>query len=63
MKAHKPEMIAAWAKENKVKGWEHLYRAYDPKEQAKRRHWAMKSYNRKEMERKNELRQTFKKGR
>jgi len=50
LKAHKPEMIAAWAKENKVKGWEHLYRAYDPKEQAKRRHWAMKSYNRRQHE-------------
>ena len=22
MKAHKPDMLAAWAKENKVAGWE-----------------------------------------
>ena len=38
-------MFAAWAKENKVKGWEQLYRAFDPKEQAKRRQWALKAYH------------------
>tara|TARA_Y200000002_G_scaffold373909_1_gene373799 strand:+ start:646 stop:822 length:177 start_codon:yes stop_codon:yes gene_type:complete len=33
MKAHKLDMIAAWAKENGIRGYEHL----DPKEVAKRR--------------------------
>ena len=31
MKAHKPDMLAAWAKENKVAGGEKMYQAYDPK--------------------------------
>ena len=35
MKAHKPDMLAAWAKENKVAGWEKMYQAYDPKEKEK----------------------------
>ena len=30
-------MIAAWAKENKIKNWEHYYRSYDSKEVNKRR--------------------------
>lgn len=37
MKAHKSDMLAAWAKENKVAGWEKMYQAYDPKEREKRR--------------------------
>ena len=50
MKAHKPDMLAAWAKENKVAGWEKMYQAYDPKEREKRRQQSLiyaqrKSYN------------------
>lgn len=41
MKAHKPEMLAAWAKENKVAGWEKIYQAYDPKEREKRRQMSL----------------------
>ena len=37
MKAHKPDMLAAWAKENKVAGWEKMYQAYDQKDREKRR--------------------------
>ncbi len=33
MKAHKPEMIAQWAKENGIRGYEH----YDPRERNKPR--------------------------
>lgn len=50
LKAHKPDMIAAWAKENKIKNWEHYYRSYDSKEVNKRRHSAMKSYNQRQHE-------------
>ena len=42
MKAHKPDMLAAWAKENKVSGWEKMYQAYDPKEREKRRQQGLK---------------------
>ena len=38
MKAHKPEMIAAWARENDISGFEQ----YDPKVQEKNRMRAMK---------------------
>ncbi len=41
MKAHKPEMLAAWAKENKVAGWEKIYQAYDLKEREKRRQMSL----------------------
>ena len=41
MKAHKPEMIAAWAAENGIRGFEHL----DPKVQEKRRMDAMRRSN------------------
>lgn len=41
MKAHKPEMIAAWAAENGIKGFEHL----DPKVQEKRRMDAIRRSN------------------
>ena len=37
MKAHKPDMIAAWARENGIRGYEHL----DPKEVAKRRSYGI----------------------
>lgn len=37
MKAHKLDMIAAWAKENGIRGYEHL----DPKEVAKRRSYGI----------------------
>ena len=37
MKAHKKDMIAAWARENGIKGYEHL----DPQIQAKRRQEAI----------------------
>ena len=47
LKAHKPEMIALWAKENKIKGWEHYWRAYHPSEVQKRRQWSIKAYNNK----------------
>ena len=40
-------MLAEWAKENKVKGWEHFWRAYHPTEVAKRRQRALRDYNRK----------------
>ena len=42
MKPHKPDMLAAWAKENKVAGWEKMYQAYDPKEREKRRQQSLK---------------------
>lgn len=38
MKAHKSEMIAAWARENKIEGFEQ----YDPKWQEKHRMREMK---------------------
>ena len=48
MKAHKPEMIAAWARQNKIDGFEH----YDPQWQAKNRMRALK-WRQKQDERKN----------
>ena len=47
LRKHKPDMLAEWAKENKVKGWEHFWRAYHPTEVAKRRQRALRDYNRK----------------
>ena len=49
MKAHKPDMLAAWAKENKVDGWEKIYQAYDPKEREKRRQQSLKYAQRKNL--------------
>ena len=48
MKAHKSEMIAAWARENGINGFEQ----YDPKWQEKNRLRALKS-RQKEEERSN----------
>lgn len=48
MKAHKPEMIAAWAQQNKIEGFEQ----YDPKWQEKNRMRALK-WRQKQDERKN----------
>ena len=48
MKAHKSEMIAAWARENGISGFDH----YDPKVQEKNRMRAMK-WRQKQDERKN----------
>ena len=42
MRAHKSDMLAAWAKENKVAGWEKIYQAYDPKEKEKRRQQSLR---------------------
>jgi len=47
MKAHKPEMIAAWAQQNKIEGFEQ----YDPKVQEKNRMRAIK-WRQKQDERK-----------
>ena len=47
LKAHKPEMLAAWAKENKVAGWEKIYQAYDPKEREKYRQQNLRFSQRK----------------
>lgn len=44
MKAHKKDMIAAWAKENGIKGYE----MYDPQVQEKNRMRAMKSRQKQE---------------
>lgn len=63
MKKHKPEMLAEWAKENRIRGWEHYWRAYAPSEVQKRRQRSIKEYNKRKWQEKNELRQTFKKGR
>jgi len=41
MKAHKFDMIAAWAKENKLEGYEH----HDPKWREKHRQRALKQHN------------------
>lgn len=41
MKAHKKDMIAAWARDNGIKGYEHL----DPQVQAKRRQEALAQHN------------------
>lgn len=35
-------MLAAWAKENKVAGWEKIYQAYDPKEREKHRQQSLR---------------------
>jgi len=48
MKAHKPEMIAAWARENDISGFEQ----YDPKVQEKNRMRALK-WREKQESRKN----------
>lgn len=44
MKAHKSEMIAAWARENGINGFEQ----YDPKVQEKNRMRALKSRQKQE---------------
>jgi len=72
LKAHKPEMIALWAKENKIKGWEHYWRAYHPSEVQKRRQWSIKAYDNNKVEKESgnnfkrysneKTRQTYKKG-
>jgi len=49
LKAHKPEMLAAWAKENKVAGWEKIYQAYDLREVEKRRQQGLKYAQRKNL--------------
>jgi len=46
-KAHKPEMLAEWAKENKVHKWEHYWRAYAPSEVSKRRQRATRDWNKR----------------
>ena len=43
MKKHDMKMIAAWAAENGIRGYEHL----DPKVQQQRRQSGIKSFNRK----------------
>ena len=48
MKKHKSDMIAAWARENKIEGFEQ----YDPQWQAKNRMRALK-WRQKQDERKN----------
>lgn len=57
MKAHKPDMIAAWAKDWKLPGWEKLVEAFDPIAINKRRERAIKEYNRRKA--RNEKQQTF----
>ena len=47
MKAHKPEMLAAWAKENKVAGWEKIVEAYDTTAIAKRRDRGVQLHNKR----------------
>ena len=44
MKAHKPDMIAAWAKDWGVRGYEHL----DPKVREQRRMSSLKKMREKE---------------
>jgi len=44
MKAHKTDMLAAWAKENGIEGYEH----YDPKWREKHRMRMMKSQRKQE---------------
>ena len=46
MKAHKPDMIAAWARDAGIKGYEH----FDPKVQAKRRQEALAKHNNRRRE-------------
>lgn len=48
MKAHKPDMVAVWARENKIEGFEQ----YDPKWQEKHRMREMRR-RQKQNERKN----------
>ena len=57
MKAHKPDMIAAWAKDWKLPGCEKLVEAFDPIAINKRRERAIKEYNRRKA--RNEKQQTF----
>ena len=47
MKAHKLDMIAAWAKDWKPQGWEKLVDAFDPVAINKRRERGIKEYNRR----------------
>jgi len=47
LKAHKPEMLAAWAKEYKPLGWERIVDAYDPTAVAKRRDRGVQLYNKR----------------
>ena len=51
MKAHKPDMIAAWAKDWKPQGWEKLVEAFAPIAINKRRESANKEYNRRKSSR------------
>ena len=51
MKAHRPEMIAAWAKDWKPHGWEKLVEAFDPIAVNKRRERGIKEYNRRKSSR------------
>ena len=51
MKAHKPDMIAAWAKDWKPHGWEKLVEAFDPIAINKRRERGIKEYNRRKSSR------------
>ena len=51
MKKHKPEMIAAWAKDWKPQGWEKLVEAFDPVAVNKRRERGIKEYNRRKSSR------------
>lgn len=46
MKAHKMEMVFAWARENGIRGYDHL----DPASIAKRRQEAISQYNKRENE-------------
>lgn len=46
MKAHKKDMVAAWARENGIKGYEQL----DPQIQAKRRQEAITQSNNRRRE-------------
>ena len=51
MKAHKPDMIAAWAKDWKPPGREKLVEAFDPIAINKRRERGIKEYNRRKSSR------------
>ena len=47
LRAHKPEMLAAWAKDFKPAGWEKIVDAYDPTAVAKRRDRGVQLHNKK----------------
>lgn len=47
MKAHKPEQLAAWAKDFKPSGWEKVVDAYDVTAVAKRRDRGVQMYNKR----------------